>query len=181
MKQFLFPLILILIACGHPVKERVVLKKPDGQREVIVQMDMADYYFGREDLIAYCEDEDDGEDNDFPFQRIIHYIENYPGDPVVIPDTIGTQLEVNPMYGTFEKDSLRRAWIPDHPYSYMLDKLGWAIIDFAREGNLRIYDKQQQIFLDTIIVFENETEYHGSTDILLPNDSVLYWELKWIR
>jgi hypothetical protein len=87
-------IILLLSACNEHHRKIIVLTGFQDQKEVIYQTKTADYYLGFDDLTKYCNKKDNGEPNDFTFRQIIKYIQSYPNQPILIPDTLGTLMIV---------------------------------------------------------------------------------------
>ncbi|WP_157811840.1 hypothetical protein [Tenacibaculum sp. SZ-18] len=183
--RFIIPLILILTiclsSCNDHNKTVLVLKQSNGESDVIYRTSVADFYFGRAELIKYCEKENDGEDKDFTYPQIIEYITTFNGKPVIIPDTLGTKMEVEKEVVFNQSDSLIRVRDQGHPYAYITDEIRWAVIEFAKNEKLRIYHKKTADFLDTIIVDEVDTDWYGETNITLMNDSIIFSQLRWIK
>lgn len=183
--RFIIPLLLILTigfsSCNDHNKTVVVLKQSDGESDVIYQTAIVDFYFEKTELIKYCEKENDGEANDFTYPQIIKYITTFNGNPVIIPDTLGTKMEVEKEVMFNQSDSLIRVRDQDHSYAYITDDIRWAVIEFAKKQELRIYHKETADFLDTIIVEEVDTDWYGETNITLMNDSIIFSQLRWIR
>ena len=171
----------MLTSCNEHNKTTVILKGYAGQATVIYQTEIADYYIGYNDLVAYCENEDNGEPNDFSFNQIIEYLESYPNKPILIPDTLGTKLEMESEVLFTDSDSLIRVRDQNHPYAYITDDIRWSIITFAKKGNIKIFVKEINSFVDTVVVDKVETDWYGETKITLTNDSIIFSQLRWIR
>ncbi|MGB1037670.1 MAG: hypothetical protein ACPGYY_03415, partial [Bacteroidia bacterium] len=113
--------------------------------------------------------------------QIIEYITNFDGKPVIIPDTLGTKMAVEKEVVFNQSDSLIRVRDQDHPYAYITDDIRWAVIEFAKKEELRIYHKETSNFLDIIIVDEVDTDWYGETNITLMNDSIILSQLRWMK
>lgn len=174
-------IILLFSACKGHNRTKVVLEKEANGKEVIYQTEKVDFHFDYQELIEYCKKEDDGEPNDFAFRDIIKYIESYPDEPVLIPDTLGTKLEKESEINFNDSDSLIRIRDSDHPHAYVTEDIEWAIIKFAKKGKLRIFDRYSNSFADTIIVDKVEADWYGETNIHLKNDTIIFSILRWIR
>lgn len=183
MRKYLYILILISMFtyCSEHNKTIVKLNGFANQTTVVYQTENADYYIGYKDLVEYCKDMDNGEPNDFTYSQIIEYIESYPNQPILIPDTLGTKLEKESEVFFTENDSLVRVRDQGHPYAYITDDVAWSIIKFAKEGKLKIYVKDINSFVDTIVVDRVETDWYGETNITLTNDSIIFSQLRWIN
>lgn len=183
--RLIIPLILILTigfsSCDDHNKTVVVLKESNGESDVIYRTSIADFYFEKTELIKYCEEENDGEANDFTYPQIIEYITNFDGNPVIIPDTLGTKMAVEKEVMFNQSDSLIRVRDQDHPYAYITDDIRWAVIEFAKKEELRIYHQESANFLSTVIVDEVDTDWYGGTNITLMNDSIIFSQLRWIK
>jgi hypothetical protein len=136
---------------------------------------------GYNDLADYCKKEDNGEPNDFTFRQILEYLKSYTGKPVLIPDTLGTKFEKGSKVTFTESDSLIRIRDQEHPYAYVTDELRWIIIEFAKKGKLKIYAKNIDSFVDTIIIDKVETKDFGEINLTFTNDSIFFSQLRWIR
>ena len=126
-------------------------------------------------------DRDKGEPNDFSFKDVIRYVESFPDNPVLIPDTLGTKMEKENEINFNESDSLIRIRDQEHAYAWVTEEIEWAIIKFAMKGNLKIFEKYTNAFADTIIVEKVEADWYGETNILLKNDTMIFSALRWIR
>ncbi|MEM7575678.1 MAG: hypothetical protein AAF433_22435, partial [Bacteroidota bacterium] len=100
---------------------------------------------------------------------------------VIIPDTLGTKLEFEKEIYFNQSDSLIRVRDQDHPYAYITEDIRWAVIEFAKKEELRIYHKETATYLDTIVVDEVDTDWYGETNITLMNDSIIFSQLRWIK
>jgi len=171
----------LFLSCNGSEKTIVELKKEAYNKEIIYQTERADYHFDYQELIEYCKKEDNGEPNDFSFKDVIRYVESFPENPVLIPDTLGTKMEKESEVNFNESDSLIRIRDQEHPYAWVTEEIEWAIIKFAKKGNLRIYEKYTNSFADTIIVDKVEANWYGETNIHLKNDTMIFSALRWIR
>ncbi len=181
-------LILVVISsvyyssCVYKDKSAIVpLSKIENPFEVVYRTEVADFYFDKQNLIEYCREQDNGKANDFAFPQIIGFIESYDGNPVIIPDTLGTKLVREGDVSFNESDSLIRVRDSEHDYAYITDDLRWAIIDIARKGDVRIYHTPSSRFLDTVIVNDINTDWYGDTNISLTNNTIIFSEMRWIR
>jgi hypothetical protein len=183
--RFIIQIILILTigfsSCVDHNKTVVVLKQSDGESDVIYRTLSADFYFEKTELIKYCEKENDGEANDFTYPQIIEYITTFNGNPIIIPDTLGTKMEFEKEVMFNQSDSLIKVRDQDHPYAYINDDIRWAVIEFVKKGELRIYHNETANFLDTIIVDKVDTDWYGETNITLMNDSIIFSQLRWLK
>lgn len=174
-------LISVLSSCNEHNKSVIVLSKSEYKKNVIYQTPLADFYFEKQELINYCQKQNNGEPNDFTFPQIIKYITEYGNNTVIIPDTLGTKLIVEKEINFNQSDSLIRIRDQDHPYGYITDDIKWAVISFAKKGKLKILHKKLSKFLDTIIVDKVDTDWYGETNITLKNDSIFFSQLRWIK
>ncbi|MEX0998272.1 MAG: hypothetical protein WDZ45_14575 [Flavobacteriaceae bacterium] len=180
----IFHLILILfltISCDKNKKQTVKLEDFNLSNPVHFQTALVDFYFEKDDLIDYCNSEDDGEDNDFTFAQILEYLNSYDTIPIFIPDTLGTKMTIEDSTYIKNSDSLIRVRDQNHPYAYITDDIRWAIIDFARNGKIKVFERSTEKWLDTIIIDEIETKWYGETNITLTNDSIIFRQLRWIK
>jgi len=170
-----------ITSCQEHKRTEIILGKKENGNAIIYKTDKANFYFNYQEFIDYCKKEDNGEANDFMFKDIIKYIENYPTRNVIIPDTLGTKMEKESEIYFNEGDSLIRVRDHKHPYAYVTDEVKWAIIKFAENGNLNIFEKTTNSFVDTIIIDKADTDWYGETNILLKNDSIIFSQLRWIK
>lgn len=113
----LFVLIITLSSCGDHDKKVVGLRQIEDQTAVIYRTPIADFFFEKSELIEYCKKENDGEPNDFTYPQIIEYITNFKENPIIIPDTLGTEMVIEKEVRFNESDSLIRVRDHDHPYA----------------------------------------------------------------
>ena len=114
---------------------------------------------GYDDLIEYCRKNDKGEPNDFTYGKIIDCLKSYPEEVILIPDTLGTKMVADSEVVSFDQnDGLVRVRDEDHPYAYFTEEIRWAIIDFAKEGRLKIFVKELHSFADTIMIDESDKD-----------------------
>jgi hypothetical protein len=172
---------MMLISCSEHNKTKIILTGYENQDTVIYNTNTVDYYMGYNDLADYCKKEDNGEPNDFTFRQILEYLKSYTGKPVLIPDTLGTKFEKGSKVTFTESDSLIRIRDQEHPYAYVTDELRWIIIEFAKKGKLKIYAKNIDSFVDTIIIDKVETKDFGEINLTFTNDSIFFSQLRWIR
>ncbi|MCE4564259.1 hypothetical protein INQ51_08035 [Maribellus sp. CM-23] len=173
--------LMMLVSCNGHNRKTVVLNGFQNQETVIYKTSNIDYYLGYDDLVNYCKKEDNGEPNDFTFRQIIDYLESYSDKPVLIPDTLGTKLEMESKVLFTENDSLIRIRDQEHPYAYLTGELRWIIIDFAKKGKMKIHVNEMDSFVDTIIVDRVENKDYGETNLTFTNDSIFFSQLRWIR
>ncbi|MFI8606709.1 hypothetical protein ACIGCP_19755 [Cellulophaga baltica] len=173
--------IIITSSCNEHDKSVILLSKSEHKKNVIFQTPLADFYFEKKGLIDYCKKENNGEPNDFTYPQIIKYITEYGKNPVIIPDTLGTKMEIEKEVMFNQSDSLIRVRDHEHPYRFITDDIRWAIISFAEKGKLRIFHKESDKFLDTIIIDKVDTDWYGETNITLTNDSIFFSKRRWIK
>ena len=181
IENILLFITLLLSSCNGSKQSTVVLPQYQFEKEVIYDTEKADFHFDQNKLIAYCKQEDNREHNDFAFKDILSYIDENSGKKVVIPDTLGTKFEKESDVFFTDNDELIRVRDQNHPYAYVSEEIEWAILKFAEEAELRIFDKQSNLFVDTIIYSIVETSEYGETNIHLKNDSIIFTALRWIR
>lgn len=178
---------LILFGCSsgrsfeNHNRQKIELKELTDTSWVIYKTPYADFYFGRSDVKAYCQKENNGEHNDFVFEQILDYLKEYGNDPVIIPDTLGTKWVKAGEIDFNDSDSLIRIRDQNHPYAYVTDAIRWMTIELARKGNIKIKDNRTGEFTNTIFVDDVETGLYGETNIHLSNDSIVFSQLRWIR
>lgn len=177
----LFIIAFFTISCNEHTKKTVVLQKSIISTPVHYQTDLVDFYFEKEDLIRYCIKEDKGDINDFTFAQILDYINSYDNIPIFIPDTLGTKMVINSDFPFIESDSLIRVRDQNHPYAYITSDIRWAIIEFAENGKLKVYERSTKKWIDTIIVVKVDTYWYGKTYITQTNDSIIFRQLRWIK
>tara|TARA_R110001632_G_C11264984_1_gene410284 strand:- start:133 stop:693 length:561 start_codon:yes stop_codon:yes gene_type:complete len=174
-------LIIITSSCNEHDKSVIILSESEYDENVIYKTSLADFYFKKQELIDYCQKENNGEPNDFTYPQIVKYITEYGSNTVIVPDTLGTKMEIEKEVMFNQSDSLIRVRDHDHPYGYITDDIRWAIISFAEKGKLRILNKESNKFLDTIIIDKVDTDWYGETNITLTNDSIFFSQLRWIK
>ena len=172
---------ILFFSCNGSERTIVAIKKDAFVKEVIYQTEKADYHFDYQELIEYCKREDNGEPNDFVFKDVIKYLERYGDEPVLIPDTLGTKMEKEKEVNFNDSEELIRIIDFQHPFAYVTEEIEWALIKFAKKGNLRIFEKYTNSFADTIIVDKVEANWYGETNIHLKNDTMIFSALRWIR
>lgn len=62
---------------------------------------------------------------------------------------------------------------------YPSDNLRWALIDFAKKGNIKIYCKRSRRFINKILVDEIEGSFSGEVKIMRKDFSEIFYELRW--
>ena len=65
--------------------------------------------------------------------------------------------------------------------AYVTEAVNDALIVFAKDGNLKVFDKRNKHFVDFIIFYTVDTKAYGTTSILLPDNSVVYSQLDHIQ
>ncbi|GAB5556836.1 MAG: hypothetical protein SchgKO_10490 [Schleiferiaceae bacterium] len=177
--------ILGMIGCDDHNRRVMVLDVDKTDADVIYQTSKADFYFEKGELLNYCiknsEEEKNGEGNGFIYQKIIDYINTYEGNPILIPDTLGTMMSAEQVAILPDTINAVRVWDSNHPYAYVTEEIRWAVIDFAKSGNLRIFYHQTAAFMDSVNVEEIDTEGYGLTQITGMNDSIVFSQLRWIQ
>ena len=181
IKLIVITFFFLLFACNKSKRINVVLKKDYFHDEVIYLTERANFHFDKSKLIAYCKLEDNGESNDFAFRDVIKYVEDYPSEPIIIPDTLGTKIVMESEIYSNRTDSLIRVRDQEHPFAWVTEEIDWAVVKFAKSGDIRVFDKYSNTYSDTIIYAIVETNSYGATNIHLKNDTMIFSTLRWIR
>jgi hypothetical protein len=107
------------------------------------------------------------------YQCILDYIENSEDNPIKISDSLKLPCSRIDIY---ETDSIQI--ILD---IYPSDNFRWAIIDFAKKGNLKIYSKKERMLVENIIV--DEIQHPNSSTVVLKSESgiEIFEQLRWAR
>jgi hypothetical protein len=175
-------LIFLLQACYRNEKRHINLTGFTEKNEVIYDTRKARFHFGRDELLAYCKKMNNGEPNRFIYGQLIDYIHNTQGNSIIIPDTLGMKWEnTDSLAGIYEKDTL--VFIRDNksPYAYAAEATTFVLLSFIEEGKVKVFDKRKSTFAPFIYLQKTDDDLAGTTRILLPNDSVIFSQLRWIH
>ena len=167
----------LLTSCGHS-KSKIWLKQLGETKYIIYEKEAAKFYFPNNEFIKYCKNQDTTIHNNFVFKDALRYIESYGDSQIIISDTLGMKLE----YEHFPKgDSLIYMRNQEDINAYVTEAVNDALIVFAKDGNLKVFDKRNKHFVDFIIFYTVDTKAYGTTSILLPDNSVVYSQLDHIQ
>ena len=167
----------LLTSCGY-YKSKILLKQLGETKYIIYEREAAKFYFPKEEFVKYCKSQDTAIHNNSIFKDALRYIQGFGDAQIIISDTLGMKLQ----YEHFpKKDSL--IYLRDHENinAYVTEAVDNALITFAKEGNLKVYDKRNKQFVDFIFFYVVDTKSYGTTSILLPDNSVAYSQLDHIQ
>jgi hypothetical protein len=167
----------LLTSCGHS-KSKIWLKQLSETKYIIYEREAVKFYFPNNEFIKYCKAQDTTIHNNFVFKDALRYIQGYGDAQIIISDTLGMKLE----YEHFPKgDSLIYMRDQANINAYVTEAVNDALIVFAKNGDLKVYDKRNKHFVDFIILYVVDTKAYGTTSILLPDNSVAYSQLDHIQ
>ena len=159
-----------------------MLEKFADKSEVIYEYQKAKFYFSKHSLIEYCEKKNFAERNNFIYKELIQYLKQDSNRIIIISDTLGLELVPDSTINFWSKsDTLIRVRDQKSNYAYVTEAINEALLDFAGRGQLRVYDKREQQFVDFIVIDKVEEKWYGETNIHLPNDSIVFSYLRWIK
>lgn len=175
-------LTLLLIGCiGHNVK-RITLAGFIDKNEVVYETEDAKFIFSKDNLSEYCNQKDTTEHNNFVYRQVIQYLKKYESNSIIISDTLGTELVPDSTinFGS-KKDTLIRIRNQKSEYSFVTDALDWALLYLIQSGEMKIYDKKSKKIIDYIFFDEINTSSYGAVHIRLPNNSLIFSKMRWIK
>jgi hypothetical protein len=191
---YLFILNFVLLSCDGHNKQKIVLSAFNDQtrnktilttlgQDRILTYDTknAKFIFQLDSLIEYCNGKDSTEHNNFIYKQVLQYINRHKSDSITISDTLGKVLVPDSIINFSGKADL--IWVRDQKseFSNVTDAIDWALLDFVKNGEIKVYDKKTGKFASFIYLDEVETSTHGAIYILLPNDSIIFSKLRWIN
>ena len=175
MKHTIYILLLtfVLGSCIKHDKKKVRLYGFENQKEIKYEDGKAIFYLGLNDYRNYLKEKENKKSLYNGYRCIIDYIENSEGNPILISDSLRLAGSRKEIYQN-GNDTIEK--IID---VYPSDNLRWAIIDFAKKGNLKIFYKKDKMFLENIIV--DEIKYPNSVTVVikLENKIEIFDQLRW--
>ncbi|MBO9562510.1 MAG: hypothetical protein J7621_07045 [Niastella sp.] len=186
MKQvlqiYLGVLVFLFQGCSGHNKQRIQLLGFYDKNEVAYETQVAKFIFSKSSLVEYCNNKDTSEHNNFIYRQVIDYLNKHPGNPIIIPDTLGTELVPDSTIHLWSHDStLITARNQKSEYAYVTDALDWALLDLIQNAEIKIFDKKANKFVEYIFVDEINTSGYGAAHILLPNDTLIFSKMRWIE
>ncbi len=174
MKYFTYILLLMIIlnSCVNHETKKVSLNGFEKQKEIKYEDGKAIFYLGSNDYVAYLKEKENNSPLYNAYRPIIEYIEKNDNNPITISDELrltGSRKEVYKNGNdTIEKN------IDIYPS----DNLRWAIISFAKKGNLKIYHKNEKKYVQNIIVDEIRYPNSATVVIKLENKDEIFDQLR---
>jgi hypothetical protein len=181
LPKYLVILTLLLTACNGHNKQRVRLSGFDDKNEVVYETEFSKFILSKSSLIDYC-NKKKSEHNNFIYRQVIEYLEVHQSHSIIIRDTLGTELVLDSSVNFGNKDStLIRVRNQKSQYAYVTDALDWTLLELIRDGEMKIFDKKSNKFIEYVFLDEINTSSYGVAHILLPNDSLIFSKLRWIQ
>lgn len=160
-----------------PNAKKIVLRDIEDSVVVIYKSYFVDFSFGRNDLLEYCK-----KDETMGVNQLAHYIRISSTNPIIIPDSLG-QMRAKDSKDSWAREMDGMAWIRDQKssYSFTVDAMGWAVLDLLSSGAGKVYDRQTGEYVDYIFIDIVDDYNSGHTLIYLPNDSLAFGQMRWIK
>ena len=178
----IFLFIITFLSCNGHNKTKINLIGFKDSSEVIYVTERAKFSFGKYDLIDYCTKKNTGEGNTFIYKQTLEYIKQFKGNPIIISDTLGTIMVPDSTVPLlYESDSLVRVRNQNSPYSWVTVAIECTLFEFAKYGKIKVYDLYERKFADFIFLDKVKTNNSCVINVLLPNDSIVFSRLLWIR
>ena len=171
---YILLIVILLSSCINHDRKRVRLRRFEKQKEIKYENALAIFYIGNEDYIEYLKEKSTKHPRHNSYYRcIIDYIKNSEDNPIIISDSVSLlKSEVKTAQNV--NDSTRK-----NIEIYPSDNLRWAIIDLAREGNLKIYNKKKKEYVDFIIIDEIKSSSSGEVIIMFENKIEIFNQPKY--
>lgn len=166
---------IILSSCANHETQKVRLYGFENQKEIKYEDGKAIFYLGLNDYINYLKEKEDKNSLYNGYRCISDYIENSEDNPISISDSlrlIGSRKEI------YQNGNDTVEKIID---IYPSDNLRWAIIDFAKRGNLKVFFKEENKHIEEIIVDEIKYTNSATVVIMLENKIEIFDQLRWAK
>lgn len=164
---------IILSSCTKHDTEKVRLYGFENQKEIKYEDGKAIFYLGSNDFINYLKKNEKQNPLYNGFSCTIDYIENSKVNPITISGSLRLTGSRKEIYHN-GNDTIEKT-IDVYPSN----NLRWAIIEFAKKGNLKIYSKKEKKYIDNIIVDEIKRPYSEVVVIKLENRDQIFDQLRW--
>ena len=163
--------ISFLISCqffgGRKVKYET--KGFEDESKVVYETEYAQISFGKEDVLNVAKIRLEEMISKVECEHLIELVNESHGE-LIIPDTFATIERSDGRY----RDS-------EHKYAFANDCFERVMIELIQKEKVKAFNKltnKEEIFLK---IHYARTSLHSSTDIYLPNDSLIIFVMNWIK
>ncbi len=176
MKNKISILVILLIlftSCTSHDAKKIKLYGFSNQKEVKYEEGNSIFYIGLNDYFEYLNKRAKEKLLSNEDSCIIKYLETIKDKSITISDTTSLHGIRKDIFSDGKDTVLTSINI------YPVDNFRWAIIYFAKKGNIKIYNKKKKKFVQNIIV--DEIEYSNSAEvvIMLENKVQIFDQLRW--
>lgn len=182
LQTYLVVLTLLCTGCNGNHEKRIELSGFTDKNEVVYETQAVKFIFSKASLVDYCNKKDTATYNNFIYRQVIDYLNKHQSHLIIIPDTLGTELVPDSSVNFGSKDStLVRVRNHKSEYAYVTDALDWTLLDLIQSGEIKVYDKKANKFMEYVFLDEINTRSYGASHILLPDGTLIFSKMQWIE